>query len=153
VRAPLVLAIILFLLLGSRHVATAGTVYGDYCPPTPLTTPSDAIGCRLLLLLGSADAATAELGRFSRSLSRVGDKAFDHFFAAQSFCSFGRTKSARQRLRRAKVLLDHYIARLTSPAAQEIATEVREPLVAEAVAIAAEVAAFRDHLDDCPADL
>jgi hypothetical protein len=51
----------------------------------------------------------------------------------------------------AKVLLDHYVARLGSPEAQAIPAEVREPLVAQAVAITADVAAPRDRLD-CPID-
>ncbi|HJQ85121.1 MAG TPA: hypothetical protein VKA21_13640 [Candidatus Binatia bacterium] len=50
------------------------------------------------------------------------------------------------------MLLDRYVARLNSPAAQAIAAEVREPLVTEAAAIAAEAAALSGRLE-CPGDL
>ena len=149
-RTPLVFAIIV-LLVGGRHVATAGSVYGDACPARPDSSPLDAIGCRLEVLLDSTNAATAELGRFWRPLDSASGNAGDRVFGAHISCQYGRTKSARRRLRRAKVLLDQYATRLSSPAAQEIATEVREPLVAEAVAIAAEVAALGKRLD-CPID-
>jgi len=150
-RTPLSIALaIIVLSLGARHAA-AGSVYGDDCPPTPDTPRLEAIGCRLDVLFHSTDAATAELGRFSRPLSRASGHAGSRVFSALGFCSFRRTKSARRRLLQAKVLLDHYVARLSSPEAQAIPAEVREPLVTEAVGIAADAAALRDRLE-CPND-
>ena len=139
---------IIVLSLGTRH-STAGSVYGDDCPPTPDTQRLEAIGCRLDALLHSTDAA--ELGPFSRSLSRASGHAGGRVFAALSFCSFRRTKSARRRLLRAKVFLDHYVAQLSSPEAQAIPAEVRQSLVTDAVAIAADAAALHDRLE-CPND-
>jgi len=142
-RTPLSIALaIIVLSLGARH-APAGSVYGDHCPPRPDTAPLDVIGCDLLVLFDSTDAATAELGPFSRSLNSANVHAGDRVFLAQSFCSFGHPKPAWRRLGRAKVALDHYVARLSSPEAQVIRAEIREPLVTQAAAIAAKVAALR----------
>jgi hypothetical protein len=126
-RTPLsiVLAIIV-LSLDGRHAATAGSVYGDDCPARPDSSPFDAIGCRLVVLLDSTDAATPERGRLWSLLNGASGNAGDRVFAGHGICSFGRTKFARRRLRRAKVLLDHYVARSSSPAAQAIPAEVRD---------------------------
>src|SRR5262245_44691253 len=142
-RTPLSIALAIILLsLGARH-AIAGSVYGDHCPPGPYTAPLDVIGCDLVVLYDSTEAASAELGPFSRSLNSANEHAGDRVFLAQSFCSFGHAKPAWRRLRRAKLALDDYVARLSSPEAQAIAAEIREPLVTQAAAIAAKVAALR----------
>jgi hypothetical protein len=94
---------------------------------------------------------TPELGELWASLNRESGIAGDRFAGAQGICSFGKTRIARQRLRRAKTHLDRYVARLRMPAARTIPSAIRDPLVTEALAIAAEVTALRADLD-CPID-
>ena len=97
------------------------------------------------------DGTTPELGVRWASLNRESGTAGDRVAGAHGICSFGKTGIARLRLRRARTHLDRYVARLNMPAAQTIPSAIREPLVTEALAIAAEVAALRAGLA-CPID-
>ena len=142
-RTSLSIALAIIVLSFGAGQARAGTVYGDHCPPKPDTAPLDVTGCDLVVLYDSTEAATAELGLFRRPLKSANIQAGDRVFAAQGFCSFSHAKPAWRRLGRAKAALDHYVARLSSPEAQALPAEIREPLVTQAVAIVAKVAALR----------
>jgi hypothetical protein len=147
--APIVIvAIVLSLLATATRAATTNALVGHDCTGGPGSSPFDPIECRLDALL---NGTTPELGELWASLNRESGTAGDRVAGAHGICSFGKTGIARLRLRRAKTHLDRYVARLRMPAAQTIPSAIRDPLVTEALAIAAEVAALRARLD-CPID-
>jgi 6-phosphogluconolactonase (cycloisomerase 2 family) len=129
--------------------STTTTTLPSVC--VPASTTFDAIACRLALL-ADATTTTAGLGTVRTKLDRSVHKATDRVSAAHGICSSGKTKSARQRLARAKHLLARYVRRLRSRTAQQtVPAAIREPLAAEAAAIAADVRAFRAVVS-CPLD-
>jgi len=94
----------------------------------------------------------AGLGTLRRKLDRSVGKAADRVAAAHGICSFGKTKLARLRLKRATIQLARYAARLRGRVAREtVLPEVRRTLAANVDAIAADLTVLRGTLA-CPID-
>jgi 6-phosphogluconolactonase (cycloisomerase 2 family) len=109
-----------------------------------------SIECRLATLVDQT-GATMALGGLRPKLDRSVQRAADRIAAAHGSCSLSKRKGTRLRLKRASVQLKRYVRRLRGKAAQSVPAPVREPLAAEADAIAADVALLRRAVL-CPFD-
>ena len=131
--------------------STSTTTVPEPCALAPGGSPFDPIECRLEAL-ESSTGTLAGLDTIRPKLDRSVGKALDRVTAAHGSCSFGRTKVARQRLRRAILQLARYAARLRSRTAREtVVPDVRQTLGTEVDHILSAVRVLRGTLA-CPSD-